>query len=404
MEKQRESRIDLLRGLALLLIFVGHSEFSFSGFVQHSRGFADASDIFVLLAGVSAALAYYRTDGSIQWLRPWKRALTLYLVHILLFSVLAAIAAALMLGDGVTAWTDMISFWHAPSQHGTEALLLTYMPGNLDILPLYVVLLGVVPIVFWLHHRSQMLLLGLSCLVWLASGIGHINLRNWALDDHDWYFDPFSWQFLFIIGIVIGIGLKQSRPVLRYDRLVFIAAAAFAVAAIPINLAVYLGLTGPPLGELYHQLVSKTNSGPLRVLNAVAILYLAWNIRFVLVAANLPAFRLICAAGKHSLPVFSLGVLLVWVAKMLLSTTANTPLSIQIAMLVIGCLLQLTTARCLEERQRKIIQQKDVTATMSLQRGITGGSANNGAWCENVDPSDLASRTRLPKASAITRC
>ncbi|WP_376742649.1 OpgC domain-containing protein [Ensifer canadensis] len=52
MEKQRESRIDLLRGVALLLIFVSHSEFTFSGLVQHSRGFADASDMFVLLAGV----------------------------------------------------------------------------------------------------------------------------------------------------------------------------------------------------------------------------------------------------------------------------------------------------------------------------------------------------------------
>ncbi|MGN7881804.1 OpgC domain-containing protein [Ensifer sp. 22460] len=368
MEKQRESRIDLLRGLALLLIFVGHSEFTFSGFVQHSRGFADASDVFVLLAGVSAALAYYRPDGSIQFRRPWKRAFTLYLVHMLLFSVLASISGALFLAVGPTPWADMNSFWAAPYQHGAEALLLMYMPGNLDILPLYVVLLGLVPVVFWLHNRSQTILLCVSCSVWLASGIGHINLQNWALDSREWYFDPFSWQFLFIIGIVIGIGLKRSRPVLRYNRPVFAAAAIFAIAAIPINLAVYLGLADPPLGESYHQLVSKTNSGPLRILNVLAILYLAWNIRLVHFAANRPAFGPICAAGKHSLPVFSLGVLLIFVAKTLINTTANTALPVQVAMLVAGCLLQLAVAWWLEEHQRKAIRRTDVVARLTPGR------------------------------------
>lgn len=234
MEKQRESRIDLLRGLALLLIFVGHSEFTFSGFVQHSRGFADAADVFVLLAGVSVALAYYRPDGSIQFLRPWKRAFTLYFVHMLLFSVLAGISGVLFLAVGPTPWADMNSFWDAPYQHGAEAF----------------------------------------------------------------------------------------------------------------------GLADPPLGEWYHQVVSKTNSGPLRILNVLAILYLAWNIRLVHVAANRPAFGPICAAGKHSLPVFSLGVLLVFVAKTLMNSTANTALPVQVAMLVTGCLLHLALAWWLEERRQ----------------------------------------------------
>lgn len=353
MEKQRESRIDLLRGLALLLIFVGHSEFTFSGFVQHSRGFADASDVFVLLAGISAALAYYRTDGSVLFLRPWKRAFALYLVHVLLFSVLASISAALMLAVGPSTWSDMNSFWSAPFQHGAEALLLMYMPGNLDILPLYMVLLGLTPFAIWLHSRSRTMLLSFSCLVWLAAGIGHINLRNWALDGREWYFDPFSWQFLFIIGIVVGIGLKRSTPVLSYNRVVFLVAAIFAITAIPINLAVYLRLTEPPFSELYHQLVSKTNSGPLRILNVLAILYLAWNIRAVQLAARQPAFRLVCAAGKHSLPVFSVGVILVCVAKTVVAATPNPSLLVQAILLVAGCLLQLAVAWLLEERQRK---------------------------------------------------
>ncbi len=354
MEKQRESRIDLLRGLALLLIFVGHSEFTFSGFVQHSRGFADASDVFVLLAGMSAALAYYRPDRSLHFLQPWKRAFTLYLVHAFLFLVLASISAALLVAVGPTPWAEMNSFWGAPFQHAAEALLLTYMPGNLDILPLYVVLLGLTPFAIWLHKRSRTMLLCLSCLVWLAAGVGRINLQNWALASREWYFDPYSWQFLFVIGMVIGVGLKQTRSVLSYNRLVFVAAAIFAIAAIPINLAVYLRLAEPPFSELYHQLVSKTNSGPLRILNVLAILYLAWNIRAVQAAARQPVFRLVCAAGKHSLPVFSVGLLLVCVTRTLVKATPNPSLLIQATLLVAGCLLQLAVAWWLDERHREV--------------------------------------------------
>lgn len=352
MEKQRESRIDLLRGIALLLIFVSHSEFTFSGLVQHSRGFADASDVFVVLAGVSAAFAYYRTTGSIQFKRPWKRAVTLYLVHILLFSLLVGISAAVKTA-GPADWADMRSFWQSPCQHGAEALTLTYMPGNLDILPMYMVLLGLVPFVFWLHERSQTILLCLSCLVWFAAGVGHINLPNWAQEDRHWYFDPFSWQFLFVIGIVIGISMKRSEPVLRYNRSAFFAAALFALAAIPINLAVYLSLVDPPLGELYHQLVSKTNSGPLRILNVLAILYLAWNLRVVQVAANHPAFQMVCAAGRHSLPVFSIGALLVCIAKALMQAKTSIALPIQGLILVVGCLVQLAVAWWLERRRQQ---------------------------------------------------
>jgi hypothetical protein len=48
MNGERENRIDLLRGLSLLLIFIGHAEFTFSPTFQQSRGFCDASEIFVL--------------------------------------------------------------------------------------------------------------------------------------------------------------------------------------------------------------------------------------------------------------------------------------------------------------------------------------------------------------------
>lgn len=111
MNGERENRIDLLRGLSLLLIFIGHAEFTFSPTFQQSRGFSDASEVFVLLAGMSCALAYYRPYASLQLERPWKRALRLYFVHLILFAVMVTISAFVIATFDQTAWpAEMTDF------------------------------------------------------------------------------------------------------------------------------------------------------------------------------------------------------------------------------------------------------------------------------------------------------
>jgi hypothetical protein len=352
MNGKRENRIDLLRGLSLLLIFIGHAEFTFSLTLQHSRGFCDASEIFVLLAGMSSALAYYRPEAGLRLDRPWKRALRLYLVHLLLFAIMLTISAVIMGAFDQPAWAgEMADFWQDPFHHGLQALSLSYMPGNLDILPMYVVLLLIAPLALLLNDWSSSALLGLSCAVWFVAGLGHINLPNAALEGQTWYFDPLSWQFIFVIGIYLGVRMKRGKPVLPYNRAVFAAAAVFAIAAVPVNVAVHLGVIDPPFGALHHQLVSKTNGGPLRILNVLAILYLAWNIAAVKGAADHPAMRLVCAAGRHSLAVFSAGILLSFTAAVLMRLRPDMPLAVQLLLLAGGCALQLAIGWRLEIRK-----------------------------------------------------
>ena len=352
MNGERENRIDLLRGLSLLLIFIGHAEFTFSPTFQQSRGFCDASEIFVLLAGMSCALAYYRPDAGLQLERPWKRALRLYFVHLLLFVIMVTISAFVIVTFDQTAWTaDMTDFWQDPLHHGLQALSLSYMPGNLDILPMYVVLLLIAPFAFLLHDWSKSVLLGLSCLIWFVAGLGHINLPNAALEGDSWFFDPLSWQFIFVIGIYLGARMKRGQSVLPYNGAVFAAAAIFATAAIPANLAIHLGVVDSPFGELHHQLVSKINDGPLRIINVLAILYLAWNIRGVKAAADHPALQLICAAGRHSLAVFSAGILLSFGAVVLMTLDPDMPIVLQLLLLAGGCGLQLAIGWMLEVRK-----------------------------------------------------
>ena len=51
-KRERDVRIDFFRGLALLLIFIDHvPDNPWSFYTLKNFGFADASEVFVLLAG-----------------------------------------------------------------------------------------------------------------------------------------------------------------------------------------------------------------------------------------------------------------------------------------------------------------------------------------------------------------
>ncbi len=356
---QREVRIDLLRGITLLLIFIGHAEFSFSATFQHSRGFADASELFVLLAGMSSALAYYRRNAGLSLMRPWRRAWRIYLAYLLLFLVMAALGAWFAIALPTTeAAKDMAGFLAEPGIRGVQAILLAYMPGNLDILPMYVVLMLWAPFVFVLYDRHPVLLAVISIVLWLVAGLGHINLTNLALETGHWFFDPLSWQVIFTIGIVLGILIKSELEPLPYQRAVFALAAAFVIIAIPVNLLVFWGWISPPFPDFYKELVSKTNAGPLRIANALAILYLAWNIDLVKRAAVRPWLKPISVIGRHSLPIFSVGIFLSAAASVYMDLAPRASIIVQMTILVAGCAAQLLLGWLLERRRLRSVITK----------------------------------------------
>ena len=71
----RDPRLDVLRGLALVTIFIDHVTGNFwENYISHNFGISDAAKGFVRISGISAALAYG------QWFqpgtyRPWRQML-----------------------------------------------------------------------------------------------------------------------------------------------------------------------------------------------------------------------------------------------------------------------------------------------------------------------------------------
>src|SRR5471030_2629453 len=195
---ERDLRLDLFRGVALWLIFLDHIPSNAVSWITiRYYGFSDATEIFVFISGYSAAFVYGRamqTDGFIvSAARILKRAWQIYVAHVFLFAIyLAEIAYVAHSFDNPLFAEEMgvLDFMKNPDVTILQALLLKFKPVNMDVLPLYIVLLLWFPPMLWLILRSPSLALvvsaGLYTLTWIF---------DWSLPAYpsgSWAFNPFA--------------------------------------------------------------------------------------------------------------------------------------------------------------------------------------------------------------------
>jgi hypothetical protein len=79
-----------------------------------------------------------------------------------------------------------------------------------------------VPLILLLNEKSALLALAVSGTVWLLAGIYQIAPQN-MLFEGDWFLNPFSWQFLFTIGIVSMMHVKRGGTLPRHPLLFALA-------------------------------------------------------------------------------------------------------------------------------------------------------------------------------------
>jgi hypothetical protein len=78
------------------------------------------------------------------------------------------------------------------------ALTLQYKPLNMDVLPLHIVLMLVFPAVSWALIRKPVWVVTASVALYLLTRHFDWNLPSYP--DGVWYFNPFCWQLLFVLG------------------------------------------------------------------------------------------------------------------------------------------------------------------------------------------------------------
>src|SRR5580698_4422624 len=210
----RDSRVDVLRGLALLMIFIDHVPGDLLSLVTlRNFGFADAAELFVCRAGFASMAAYggsFSRDGVMPGLRRvLLRCLHLYLFQALLLVTVLIVAGIWVHNIGAIPESDATFVVTGLSglRHG---LTLQALPASLNILPLYIILLASFPLIYGLMTVSPLGALLASCGLWICVNLEpSINLPNW-LDGQNWFFNPFAWQFLFVIGALGAVLLRRT--------------------------------------------------------------------------------------------------------------------------------------------------------------------------------------------------
>jgi hypothetical protein len=216
-EKGRDLRLDLFRGIANWAIFLDHIPHNVVNWITtRNYGFSDAADLFVFISGYTASFIYARImlerGFIIGATRLTKRAWQLYAAHIILFVIYIVAIGHLALSFGANGLIDefnVAGLVNNATETLWQGLLLRFKPLNLDVLPLYMVLMAVFPPILWFMLRMPNLTMALSVLLWLAARHFDWNLAAYPVGV--WYFNPFCWQVLFVFGSWCALGgARQS--------------------------------------------------------------------------------------------------------------------------------------------------------------------------------------------------
>lgn len=330
---QRDLRLDLFRGLANWAMFLGHvSSTVLAWFSFRNYGFSDGADLFVFISGYTSALVFARkmldrgfVFGTTRLLR---RVWQIYVAHLLLF--VFYLTSVLFLSDRFSA-SDFIDQFNvapllvAPVETLTQGLMLKYKPLNLDVLPLYVVLMGAFAPVLWLMLRHRNWVMLGSVLLYVAA-----RQFGWNLPSYPggvWYFNPFAWQLLFVLGAWLALGGAETLHFLIRSRIVLFGAVMYLLFGAAMTLAAHLpeprAILPRALFEAFNP-NDKTNLAPYRFLHlAILIIVVARLIPIDAPGLQAAIWRPLIKCGQQSLEVFCVGIYLSFLASFILQTISD---------------------------------------------------------------------------------
>ncbi len=287
--KGRDLRLDLFRGVANWAIFLDHIPDNVVNWITtRNYGFSDAADLFVFISGYTASFVYARMMLERGFIvgatRLTKRVWQLYVAHIILFVIyIVSIGyVALRYSDPeIINEFNVAGLVDNAIETLRQGLLLKFKPVNLDVLPLYIVLMGLFPPVLWMMLRRPNLTMLASIALWLAARQFGWNLP--AYPGGTWYFNP-----VLLAGAVCVRLMVRARRSAGTSMAIIDAPATlyFCIAYLIFALVMTMAGKFPDFGALFpHWLYAtfnpndKTNLAPYRFLHFVVIVILV--IRFV---------------------------------------------------------------------------------------------------------------------------
>ncbi|MFE4544719.1 OpgC domain-containing protein [Arthrobacter sp. NPDC056727] len=344
----RDSRVDFLRGLAIVFVVVNHVGMTslFQLFTQEALGFVSGAELFVLFSGLVLGMVFGpRVKDSFGDVvdHTTKRAGKLYatalvvLLAVFVISLVPAINA-----DTLTSFVDqgtgaagrggagrsydlyagmdsLLQFPVAPEVI-PGILLLQFGPWQFNVMGLYVILLLASPLVLWALSRGKSVwVLAATTALYAVGTTFRIRLLPSEFEDS---FPLLVWQVLFIVGMVAGyhrhriIAWLAAHPWVVVASTVLAAGLAFLAWGNPylansfdVRVAI---LPDTAYRALYDAYFGRTYLGVGRLLNVLVLVVAAYAL---LTAYWKPVHRalgwFLIPLGRATLYVFIIHVALI---------------------------------------------------------------------------------------------
>ncbi len=291
----RDIRLDFFRGLAMFIILAAHTPRNFvTSWIPARWGFSDATEIFVFCSGMASAIAFGRTFDRAGWrlgsARVGYRVWQVYWAHLGLFFAVATLMAAIdHFGDFDKVYIGSLNLWKFFADPGPQLVglfTLTYVPNYFDILPMYMVILVMMPLMMALSRVSVWAVFAVMAVIWLFAqrsvldALGMIDLHlgfpaePWS--DRKWFFNPFGWQLVFFTGFALMRGWIPKPPV---NKALIALALVIVLANVPLS---HIGMR--EFGFDWARdwriansgLLNKSDFGILRYVHFLSLAYLCW--------------------------------------------------------------------------------------------------------------------------------
>jgi hypothetical protein len=250
-DRSRDVALDVLRGLAMVILVVNHLRLGAFGHV--TGAVLSAAEVLVAVSGVVVGMVFGR-----RWLTHGGRAVTLmllrrsrklYVASVVVVALaglatlvpwLAGDALAVVQREGVGR-VDLYAF-DGPLRTALAILTLEAGPWQFSILGFFIASIAIAPLGLWALSRGWWpAVLAVSWAAWAAGRGLHLDVLP---SQSERPFPILVWQLLFVNGMVLGWHRHRIANALR-DRRTLVGTAIGGLAAA----AVTLQLAGPALLE-----------------------------------------------------------------------------------------------------------------------------------------------------------
>jgi len=376
---RRLKELDALRGFMLVWITFTHLPTALSTYVNQPFGFVSAAEGFIFLSALFTGSIYFRMaeQNSYGAMRRKlsMRTLQLYLYHVLLLSFVFLVAVPIAASGTRPGLHNLLDFYFDAGARRAvvDAVLLIYRPPLLDILPMYILFLALTPVALSASRRFgwKPILAG-GFTLWLLAQFG-LREASWQVMNryfglriplHEMgSFDLWAWQFLWLVGMWVGVCWARDQLDLARLARQFTIPALFVVSALLATR--YAVGRGFELGS-YELYFDKWHLGVVRLIDFTAIAVLLIRASSYLKPLSV---RPLVLLGQSSLQVFCTHLLFCFAGLTLLGNASMLSSWKQFGLLATTVSAMLLTAKLFAKAELK----PDVKVAIAAQKLPTLG-------------------------------